>query len=467
MQPLSSKVKVKRRFQKAVRVDSDLNNTQALDGYVCSPSATQTLKHMAVQIAETGQGAFTWTGPYGGGKSSLALALASLLGVDLDRRAAARVAIGAKVADQILAKIGGLRGFHQSSDSRQRPQRRAASIGAPPSAVAWSTPCRLTVMDDAMNSRTLYTINRFRPMQPALPPANDRVAPHPSAASRANGKGTRDEEPVEIHRFVDLKAKRKPLRYTVDGIVRRGRVYTTTGPTNAGKTSLWTMAALAVATGRADILNLEVEKGRVAYFAIENPDDTVSRFTIAQSFYRIPNFTLRNRLFIVTVKATPEAVFAALEDLAQSGGFALIVVDTLAAYFDGTDMNDNVAAGNFMRRLRMLSTVLGNPAVVIPAHPIKGADESGLSPYGGGAIVNEVDGNLTLWRRGNACKLHWQTKLRGADFAPVLFRFREYGCNQVRDAKGRCVVMPLLVPLADRPASRSASDRRVLAATSP
>ena len=132
-------------------------------------------------------------------------------------------------------------------------------------------------------------------------------------------------------------------------------------------------AALAVATGRADILGLDVEKGRVAYLAIENPDDTVSRFAIAQRFHRIPDSVLLDRLFIVTTKATPESVFAALENLPQSGGFALVIVDTLAAYFDGTDMNDNVATGNFIRRLRALSTVLGNPAVVVPAHPIKGA----------------------------------------------------------------------------------------------
>ena len=183
----------------------------------------------------------------------------------------------------------------------------------------------------------------------------------------------RDEEPVDIHRFVDLKAKRKPLRYTIDGVVQRGRIYALTGPTNAGKTGLCTMVALAVATGRRDILNLGVAKGRVVYLAIENPDDTVSRFAIAQHFHGIHDFQLRDRLFIVTVKATPESVFAELEKLSQSGRFALVIVDTLAAYFDGTDMNDNVAAGNFMRRLRALSTVLGNPAVVVPAHPVKGA----------------------------------------------------------------------------------------------
>ena len=312
-----------------------------------------------------------------------------------------------------------------------------------------------------MNSK-LYTIERFRPAQPALRPANDRGAPRPFALVRPNGDGTyartavRYEEPVKIHRFVDLKKRLEPLRYTIDRIVCRGRIYTNTGPTNVGKTTFWTMASLAVATGRSDILGLDVERGRVLYLAIENPFDTVSRFVIAQDFHRIPNQTLHDPLLIIPVKATPESVFAALKKLSRSGGFALVIVDTLAAYFDGTDLNNNVEAGNFIRRLRALTTVLGNPAVVIPAHPIKGATEASLSPYGAGAIVNEVDGNLTLWPRGNGCKLHWQTKLRGPNFAPVLFRFREHGCDAVVDAKGRRVIMPLLVPLTEEPAKRLA-----------
>ena len=104
--------------------------------------------------------------------------------------------------------------------------------------------------------------------------------------------------------------------------------------------------------------------------------------------------------------------------------------------------------------MRALTRVLGNPAVVVPAHPIKGAKRESLVPYGAGAIVNEVDGNLTLWRVENACKLHWQTKLRGPDFAPVVFRFRNFACDEVRDAKGRRVIMPLLVPYAERAAER-------------
>ena len=41
---------------------------------------------MARHVAETGQGAFTWTGPYGTGKSSLAVALSALLSGDSDLR---------------------------------------------------------------------------------------------------------------------------------------------------------------------------------------------------------------------------------------------------------------------------------------------------------------------------------------------------------------------------------------------
>jgi hypothetical protein len=34
----------------------------------------------------------------------------------------------------------------------------------------------------------------------------------------------------------------------------------------------------------------------------------------------------------------------------------------------------------------------------VSAHPIKNASENALVPYGSGAILNEVDGNLTLWK---------------------------------------------------------------------
>jgi hypothetical protein len=93
---LDSIVQVRRRFQRAVRVDTDVS-AAALEGFVCPRSAADALLSMARQISETGQGAFTWTGPYGCGKSSLAVALAALL-CEPSLKALSRAAIGAEVA---------------------------------------------------------------------------------------------------------------------------------------------------------------------------------------------------------------------------------------------------------------------------------------------------------------------------------------------------------------------------------
>ena len=106
MTMLADTVRIGRRFQKSVRVDADMLDVSALEGYVCPASATQILTQMTSQIAETGQGAFTWTGPYGSGKSSLALVLAALLGTDERRSVLARSLIGIKQATQLQKHLG-------------------------------------------------------------------------------------------------------------------------------------------------------------------------------------------------------------------------------------------------------------------------------------------------------------------------------------------------------------------------
>lgn len=77
--PLAQSVRVARRFTRSVRVDTDLGNSAALEGFICSQSAADALLLMGRHREATGHGAFTWTGPYGSGKSSLAVALAALL----------------------------------------------------------------------------------------------------------------------------------------------------------------------------------------------------------------------------------------------------------------------------------------------------------------------------------------------------------------------------------------------------
>ncbi len=105
MSTLADKVRVNRRFQRSIRVDTDIDEPSALEGFVCPSSTAQALLSMARQIVETGQGAFTWTGPYGSGKSSLAVALAALLGADGRSRTQARAAIGLQAAGELLSLL--------------------------------------------------------------------------------------------------------------------------------------------------------------------------------------------------------------------------------------------------------------------------------------------------------------------------------------------------------------------------
>ena len=87
---LEKNVKVSRQFLRSVNLEADLGRSDALQGYICQDTATSLIKTMAHHLNQTKQRAFTWTGPYGGGKSSLALVLGSLVSPDKDLRANAK-----------------------------------------------------------------------------------------------------------------------------------------------------------------------------------------------------------------------------------------------------------------------------------------------------------------------------------------------------------------------------------------
>ena len=98
---LAERVTVSRRFQRAIRIDTDLGDPLALEGFVCPQSSAVVLETMARHVAETGQGAFTWTGPYGSGKSSLVVALSALLNGNAELREEAASIIGEGTADTV------------------------------------------------------------------------------------------------------------------------------------------------------------------------------------------------------------------------------------------------------------------------------------------------------------------------------------------------------------------------------
>ncbi|QBY54440.1 ATP-binding protein [Cupriavidus oxalaticus] len=87
---LSDIVQISRHYQRSIRVDADIGRADALGGYICHATAASVVDGMCKQLTGTNQRCFTWTGPFGGGKSSLAAALASALHPDKDLRTKAR-----------------------------------------------------------------------------------------------------------------------------------------------------------------------------------------------------------------------------------------------------------------------------------------------------------------------------------------------------------------------------------------
>ncbi len=90
---LSDSVQISRQYQRSIRVDADIGRADALAGYICHATAASVVDGMCTQLSSTNQRCFTWTGPFGGGKSSLAVALASVLHSNKDLRAKARDAL--------------------------------------------------------------------------------------------------------------------------------------------------------------------------------------------------------------------------------------------------------------------------------------------------------------------------------------------------------------------------------------
>jgi len=144
------------------------------------------------------------------------------------------------------------------------------------------------------------------------------------------------------------------------------------------------------------------------------------------------------------------------------GEVALVIINTNTAYFEGDDENNNTQAGDWARFLRTLTELPGEPCVLIACHPVKNAADDNLLPRGGGAFLNEVDGNLTAKRSDTAVELHWQGKFRGRDFAPIPFLLRGGITHErLKDTKGR-----LLPTVIAELLSETAEEQMTIAARS-
>lgn len=102
---LAERVTVTSRFQRAIRIDLDLGSADALEGFICPQSSAEVLQTMARHVSEDSHGAFTWTGPYGSGKSSLAIALSALLNGRSSLREAAAFSLGEQTASVVWGAL--------------------------------------------------------------------------------------------------------------------------------------------------------------------------------------------------------------------------------------------------------------------------------------------------------------------------------------------------------------------------
>jgi len=246
-----------------------------------------------------------------------------------------------------------------------------------------------------------------------------------------------------------------PPDYLIVGWLQRRFVYSLTAATGDGKTAVALLISLLISQG-LKLGKLEVKRGHVLYFAGENPDDVRMRWMATTQQIGLTPEDIDNVYFVPGVFKFTEISERVHQEM-DARQLALVIVDTSAAYFETDDENNNMQALAHAKRLRELSRLPGGPTVLICCHPTKNAES--LVPRGGGAFLNEVDGNLTCKRNDLAVELHWYGKFRGPDFAPMFFQLKVVTHERLKDTDGNLIQTVVALSLSDE-GMRDMSERR-------
>jgi hypothetical protein len=207
------------------------------------------------------------------------------------------------------------------------------------------------------------------------------------------------------------------MQFLIDDLLPSAGAYCMTGKRGSGKTSVAVTLAMHVACG-APIWGRKVKLGRVLYLAGENPPDVMRRIeeTSEQSGLRPHD----KALLVSHGVRDPMLLLSEVDRIGQETGlFDLVIVDTHQSHYCGDDFNDNAQMAAMAKSYLALAEAQGGTVLVL-SHPNRMVSgKSDLVPAGGGAFLNQLDGNYTIERNGTEIELHWSEKLRAPDFEPV------------------------------------------------
>jgi hypothetical protein len=272
----------------------------------------------------------------------------------------------------------------------------------------------------------------------AMPPPNLSIVPAVPAAP----------PPDLLVSSADFIGGFVPPEYVIDGITQRRYCYSMTAQTGVGKTAIAMRWMAHVVLGRP-IGEREVQQGNVLYLAGENPDDVRARWLVLSREMGIDADTPKVTWLVgADMGARDQRLWN--EIIKKGLQFALVIVDTAAAYNSGDDENSNNQAGAYARQLRTLTELPGGPCVVILCHPTKRAADDDLTPRGGGAFLAEVDGNMAVMRKDSLLAVVPFGKFRGD-----MSWSQKYEIEVIRDhptlkdARGRQMRSVLARPVAE------------------
>ena len=245
-----------------------------------------------------------------------------------------------------------------------------------------------------------------------------------------------------------------PPVYVVQYLIQKGHLYTLTAKNNSGKSTFATAMARSVANGDP-FGEMQTFKGRVLLLSGENAADTNLKFRYLMDVEQVDlsNVDVLEMAFELKNGGVERLVHELKHE------YVLIVIDSLQAYFGAGDFNSNSDALAHLQACRKLTQIKGNPAVIVLAHPNKSAET--LEPYGGGALMNELDSNLTLKLENDIGVLH-HTKLRQSPFAPRHFQLFVVEVPNFEDNFGKQATTTQFISLSSEKASGVKNDNERL-----